>query len=431
MIVTLILQAVFPRKKMIIILDGAALSVVISLLVGQKTMKNIYDNVPWDVLVIVIGLGVFSTLFEKSRIFSVLSVRCAKFSKGNHFLLLVMFTTIMFFISAVLNNLTALMLLFPVLISILNSLGVTQKYIAVFFSLILVSCNLGGAATPIGDFPAILLMGTGVITFLNYLKMAFPLTLFIFLLLLSAAALFYFKKARIDTGKTEASFALLTMEKMYRQVKLDKSILTPGTMIFLIMFFLWMFGDRWGLSPDAVCLLGLVILLIIKHEKGEEILRNRVDFESVIYFASLFIMVSCLAGSGILKEIADHLSKSFQAPWSIVSMLMLLTGFSTAIFSAGPSMATMLPIARAIIENNHLPGDIIYIGLALSVCAGSSFFLTAATSGPLAQTFVEKAGLRTLEKEPVTFNFSTFLPYGALSFAVIQLVALGFVLLNV
>jgi Na+/H+ antiporter NhaD/arsenite permease-like protein len=427
MIGTLALQTFFPKKKMVIILSGATISVFLGIVVGHQTMKEIYNGVPWDVLAIIIGIGVFSNLFALSRVFSVIAVWCSRLSKGSHLLLLSIFALIMFFLSGVLNNLTALLLIFPILISTLRNLGTTQRYIGIMFSLILVSCNLGGASTPIGDFPAILLMGTGSISFVNYLGLAYPVTLLIFISLLILSMIFYRKKARIQIGKVESSFALLTMEKLYRKVTIDKSILLPGMLIFSFMFLLWLAGDKLGLSPDVVCFFGLIVFLIIKHNEGEKILRQNVDFESIIYFACLFIMVSCLAGSGILKTIALYLSNYFNSSWSVIISLMLLTGFSTAIFSAGPSMATMLPIAHMIISQKNLPGEIIYIGLALSVCAGSSFLLTAATSGPLAQSFIEKSNLKTFDNQDVTFNSRTFLPYGLFSFVIIQVSALIFV----
>lgn len=72
----------------------------------------------------------------------------------------------------------------------------------------------------------------------------------------------------------------------------------------------------------------------------------------------------------------------------------------------------------------RLPGPAVYVGLALSVCAGSSLFLTAATSGPLAQALTERANLRDIEGRAVRFGFFEFLPAGLLSFGVIQGVAL-------
>src|SRR5690606_13305669 len=89
----------------------------------------------------------------------------------------------------------------------------------------------------------------------------------------------------------------------------------------------------------------------------------------------------------------------------------------TGLFSAGPSMAALLEVADVLAR--ELPGDVVYVGLALSVCAGSSLFLTAATSGPLSQALVERSGLRDATGRRVFFGFRDFVPVGVLAFTIV------------
>jgi hypothetical protein len=85
-------------------------------------------------------------------------------------------------------------------------------------------------------------------------------------------------------------------------------------------------------------------------------------------------------------------------------------------------MAALLEVARP--HAAVLPPAAVYLGLAFGVCAGSSLFLTAATSGPLAQSLVERARLVDDHGQPLHFGFRTFLPVGILSFCVILAVGL-------
>ncbi|SLM32796.1 Putative transporter (arsenite and citrate). Homologie with MamN [Desulfamplus magnetovallimortis] len=431
MMLTLLLQAIIPTRKMLIIFCGATVTITIAAVLDNQSIISIYNGVPWDVLVILLGLGIFSTLFARSRIFSYLAVWCSGASKGDSLLILAMFSAIMFFLSCTLNNLTALLLVLPVLLTILKALGVTQDFIGLCFSLLIVACNLGGAATPIGDFPAILLMGTGSISFLRYLALAFPMCLLIFGIILSVAVYYHKKKVKENTSLLERSLALTSMAKLYRNIAIDKTILYPGIAVFCLMFGLWIAAAEIGLSPGVICFTGVGIYMIIKNEAAEEIIRHHVDFESILFLTALFLMVSCMAGSGLLDQVAALLSDSFKDTRMLICALMICCGISTAIFSAGPSMATMLPIAKQIILRGDVAGDTVYVGLALSVCAGSSFLLTAATAGPLAQSMVEKSGLKTREGSPAIFNFMTFIPFGIVSFTIIQLCGLAFVLARI
>jgi Na+/H+ antiporter NhaD/arsenite permease-like protein len=431
MIATLIIQALIPLRKMLVIFCGATITITIAALVGGQTIDNIYKGVPWDVLIILLGLGIFSSLFARSRIFSYLAVWCSRASQGKYLLILIIFSSIMFFLSCTLNNLTALLLVLPVLLSILKALGVTQGFIALCFSLVITACNLGGAATPIGDFPAILLMGTGSISFARYLILAFPMCCLLFGVIVLIAVVYYQRKNRENPSLLERSLSLTSMAKLYRNVTIDKILLYSGVVVFSIMFGLWITAARIGLSPGVICFLGVGLFMVIKHEYAEDIIRNKIDFESILFLTALFLMVSCMAGSGILDHVAGLLSEYFKETRMLICALMICCGISTAVFSAGPSMATMLPIAQQIIMQGYVAGDTVYVGLALSVCAGSSFLLTAATAGPLAQSMVEKSGLKTRDGARATFNFMTFLPFGIVSYLVIQIGALAFVLIRV
>ena len=316
----------------------------------------IYSGVPWDVLVILLGLGIFSSLFARSRLFSALAVWCSRASQGKYLLILIMFSSIMFFLSCTLNNLTALLLVLPVLLSILKALGTTQGFIALCFSMVIVACNLGGAATPIGDFPAILLMGTGSISFVRYLILAFPMCILLFGVILVLFSVYYNRRGSEDAAPLERSLALISMAKLYRNFTIDKTILYPGIGVFCFMFGLWIIAGKIGLSPGVICFLGVGLLMVIKNEEAEDIVRHGIDFESILFLTALFLMVSCMAGSGILDAIAGFMTVYFTDTKMLVCALMVCCGISTAIFSAGPSMATMLPIAQQVIAKGGGPG---------------------------------------------------------------------------
>jgi hypothetical protein len=90
----------------------------------------------------------------------------------------------------------------------------------------------------------------------------------------------------------------------------------------------------------------------------------------------------------------------------------------------GPRSPQLRPLRDPGPHPRDLPGDVVYVGLALSVCAGSSCLLTAATAGPLAQALCERADLRDARGEAIRFGFSEFLRVGLLSFVIIEAGAL-------
>ena len=148
------------------------------------SIKDVMNNYQYNVLIILIVMELFTNLISSTGIMEMLSIKLAILSKGNKKLILVLFDLLMFFISAFLNNITAVMMILPIIFVLLKTIGINKKYLNLFFATILALSNTGGASSPIGDFPAIVIMNSGITSFLGYLIRAFPLFLLTSLLLI-------------------------------------------------------------------------------------------------------------------------------------------------------------------------------------------------------------------------------------------------------
>lgn len=221
--------------------------------------------------------------------------------------------------------------------------------------------------------------------------------------------------------------SVLVMRKLYRNVRLDLSLLAPSLCILALMLAAWLFiPAATGITPELVCWIGVGVALWARASLGERLLRTRVDFEAALFLLSLFRMVGAVRRTGLFAQIAVALTQLPVAPWAQLVLFLILSGITTGLFSAGPSMAALLEVAQVLA--GRFPPGAVYVGLALSVCAGSSLLLTAATSGPLLQTLTERAELRDRDGRLLVFGFFQFLPVGFLGFAIIQFVAIVYVL---
>ena len=138
-------------------------------------VRSVMENYAYDVLVILIVMELFTNLIAETGIMQLLAVRLAELSAGRKRLCLVMFGALMFLLSSCLNNITAVMMILPVMFVLLKALEVDGGYVSTFFAAMLALSNTGGAASPIGDFPAVVIMTSGITSFLSYLVRAFPL----------------------------------------------------------------------------------------------------------------------------------------------------------------------------------------------------------------------------------------------------------------
>lgn len=422
----LLLQAIFPSVRVLVVAAAAGLACLASTLLGIAPTNKILAEVPWDVLVILVTLGLISQMLAASRLFDRLAVRATRISQGDPRRLYFVFAIAMYLVSGVVNNLTALVLVLPVLHVLLRLGGTSQRYVSWTLGILLVACNLGGAATPIGDFPAILLLGRGSMTFGAYLSQAAPATMVALTVLLCVAGFVVRPSRGVPRDPLSTALTRASMEAFHRGITLDKRIFLPGAVSLGLMVCAWLFlPASLGVGPELVCWLGAALALFGSFRLGEKLARAGIDAEAVFFLLSLFVMVVAVRKTGLFEHIARSLERLPLPPSGQLVVFLLLVGILTGLFSAGPSMAAMLEVAESLAK--RLPPHAVYVGLALAVCAGSSLFLTAATAGPLAQALTERADLRDLEDRPLRFGFFEFLPAGILSFVIIEMTAIGYV----
>lgn len=427
--ITILAQAMLPRMRVVLLMSGAALSLALCARLGVATSGAVLSKVPWDVIVILVALGAISELLSSARVFDVLAVRAAQWSRGDPTRVLAVFAVGMYVVSGLVNNITALLLVLPVQLVLLRLLGADQRYIRWALGTLLVCCNLGGAATPIGDFPAILLLSRGSMTFGAYLSLAMPATLIATILVVSVVVLAVRPARAMASDELTRSLTVATVSHLYRRVRVDRAVLVPASLCLLAMLAAWLLAPpSSGLSPELIAWLGGCAALVFAGHRGEAIARRSLQAEAVLSLLSLFVMVGTVRESGVFTLIVRGLF-DLSLPATIKLLLFLtITSVLTALFSAGPSMAGLLDVAESLAR--VLPSSTVYVGLALAVCAGSSLFLTAATSGPLAQAMVESAGLRGSDRAPLRFDFREHLRVGAVGFALTLAVDYGFVALS-
>jgi Na+/H+ antiporter NhaD/arsenite permease-like protein len=430
LVLTLVAQALRPSLRLMIVGGGAAVACFVATVLGVTTTRALFAAIPWDVLLILVTLGLFTEMLVETRVFGVLALASSRGSRAGLRRIILLFTISMYAVSGLVNNLTAILLVLPILLILLKLLGAEQRYVSWTLGLVLVACNLGGAATPIGDFPAILLLGRGSMTFSGYLAAAAPPTAVALAILLVAAVLL----VRPDRGVARDPFStrltLAVMSALYRNVRLDLRLLLPSLAVLAAMLVAWIVVPASsGVGPDLIAWAGAGAVLLLRPKTGEGLLRRRVDVEAVLFLLSLFLMVAAVSKTGAFAAVTRGLQGLPVGPLGQLIVFLVFAGVLTGLFSAGPSMAALLEVAESLARS--LPPTAVYVGLALSVCAGSSLFLTAATSGPTTQILTERAQLRGVDGEPIRFGFFEFLPVGLLSFAIIQAVAIGYALITV
>lgn len=385
-------------------------------------IKSVMSNYSYDVLVILIVMKLFTNLIAETGIMQLLAIKIAEMSKGKKRLCLMMFGGMMFLISSCLNNITAVMMILPIVFVLLKTLEVDKKYVCTFFAAILALSNTGGAASPVGDFPAIVIMTSGITSFLSYLTHAFPLFAITSAVLIVVWG--YHVKKENDDGALRR-LAVTNLKSQYKNIEIRFDVLKLLAVVFVGMFLAWSFVPQNIIPPEIIAILVYGIAMVICSVKKIKV-RQIMDLKSVLTIASFLFFAQVVSQTGVLNLLATYLQNHIDNPKILVMVIMVITSLVAGIFSAGPAAAAMMPVIINICQG-PLGGqsDWIAVAYAAAICAGSSLFMWSATAGFILSGKVNGAGIEAEDGKKTSWGVGQYLKYGFVNYAIQLSIALA------
>ena len=385
-------------------------------------IKSVMSNYSYDVLAILIVMELFTNLIAETGIMQLLAIKIAEMSKGKKRLCLMMFGGMMFLISSCLNNITAVMMILPIVFVLLKTLEVDKKYVCTFFAAILALSNTGGAASPVGDFPAIVIMTSGITSFLSYLTHAFPLFAITSAVLIAVWGL-HVKKENDDGALRK--LAVTNLKSQYKNIEIRFDVLKLLAVVFVGMFLAWSFVPQNIIPPEIIAILGYCIAMVICSVKKIKV-RQIMDLKSVLTIASFLFFAQVVSQTGVLNLLAAYLQNHIDNPKILVMVIMVITSLVAGIFSAGPAAAAMMPVIINICQG-PLGGqsDWIAVAYAAAICAGSSLFMWSATAGFILSGKVNGADIEAEDGKKTSWGVGQYLKYGFVNYAIQLSIALA------
>lgn len=388
-------------------------------LTNAVSLNAVMKNYQYNVLIILIVMELFTNLILSTGIMELLSIKLAVLSKGNKKKILILFGLLMFFISAFLNNITAVMMILPIVFVLLKTIGVNKKYLNLFFAMILAMSNTGGASSPIGDFPAIVIMNSGITSFLGYLVRAFPMFLLTSILLI----MWWNRKVKDDKSKLYyRQLSIDLLKSRYKNLIVKKDVLFGLLIIFLFMFIGWSFVPQNLIPSEIIAVLGYVIAMFYCKLKKINIYQ-KIDFKPILTISSFLYLAEVVSSIGILNDIASYLQMNIVNQKYLMIVIMLITSLVSGLFGAGPATSAMMPVIINLCSKTFvLQADWVAIAYAASICAGSSLFMWSATAGFILSKEINSANILDEENsKKINWNIIDYLKYGIQNY-IIQIV---------
>lgn len=391
-------------------------------------IKSVMKNYSYDVIVLVVIMELFTYLVSETGIMQFLAIKIAELSKGRKRICLMLFGSLMFLISSCLNNVTAVLMILPIVFVLFQALEVNQKYISVFFAVILALSNTGGASTGIGDLPAIILLSSGICDFFSYTIHAFPLFAFTSGILLIVWGLGV--KKENDDGSVR-NLAISNLKSQYKNIKIRFDVVKYLVFIFGCMFIAWSLIPQNIIPPEIIAVLGYVVAMVMCSVKKIKI-EQLMDLKSLLTIASFLFISQVVNQTGILSIIAEYFQTNISNPKLLVMVFMVLTSLVSGVFSAGPAAAAMLPVIVDICNGPlAAQSDWVAVAYAAAICSGSSLFMWSASAGFILTGKINSAGIEESGGKKISWGVSSYLKYGLINYSIqlsIALVVIAIVL---
>ena len=385
---------------------------------GKVQFGDLATAFPVDVLAILLTLDIFSRFVAQTGALDAIGLKLARATKGRAALAAMLMGLLMFMSSALLNNLAAIFVLAPIFLTLLRAMRAPAAVTTMFLSLMLVLCNVGGMATPMGDFPAILLMSSGLVGFTPYLVGAFPLAFSIALIAIIAYAIGLQRKQAESWDPQEEArtrIYLSLMDARNRHIAPDLVRAGMLSAVFVAMVLAWALiaPDAWPFFMTAV--IGVAAAAVLTGPKRTAEVIGQFDLKTLIVIVAILSVAALVSVLGVVGVIANALVALIPNSTLLLVALMTLVTIAAGLFSAGPATAAVLPIFISLSEGPLSPlGDLIGVAFAASICAGSSMFMHSATAGPTLRGEVVKAGFVDGEGRAV-WGAKSYLGFGLLT----------------
>ena len=314
---------------------------------------------------------------------------CMRIAKLVHFNTIPIFITFMI-MSAILamfiDSITVILFLAAVTVELSQLL----KFNPVPMIMAEIFCaNLGGAATMCGDPPNIIIGTSLHYSFADFVSNT---GLIAGISLIVIVFYFYFifrKELKVKTGKIEVSESDLDPSKAIK----DKKGFIVSTLIFLCAVVLLVTHAQTGLTVAFIGVF-IAILTVIAAGKHTIEIMKRVDYDTILFFIGLFVVVGGLEETGFLEVIADGIEGiSGGNAFVMLGIIVWLSAVASALVDNIPFAATMVPVIKSLGIGGpagFLP--VLAWGLSMGTDIGGSATPIGASANVVGISVAEKAG---------------------------------------
>lgn len=384
---------------------AALLGAAIMIIIGVVELRTAFtSHIQWETITLLIGMMILVHITSKSGVFEYVAIKTAKAAGGKPIRILMFLSLLCAVGSAFLDNVTTVLLIVPVTLSITRILHISP--IPFFMSEILFA-NIGGTATLVGDPPNIMIGSANPhLTFNAFLFNLAPIVIIISVVTLGI--IYFIYRNHFTTTEKQIATLMALDEKEYikdRKLLIKSLSVLAGTILGFILH------SVIHVDAAVVAMTGATVLMLIgvKQHELEDVFAH-VEWVTIFFFAGLFVLVGGLQDIGLISSLANGVLEVTNGDIGFAAVLILwVSGIASATIDNIPFVATMIPLINDLATGLGLSADspqieVLWWSLALGACLGGNGTLIGASANVVVAGMARREGYK--------FSYFDFLKIG-------------------
>ena len=249
--------------------------------------------------------------------------------------------------------------------------------------------NIGGASTLVGDPPNIIIASRAGLSFNDFLVHMAPIVIVVMVVFVAMLPRLFRGSFDVDAERVAD---VMSLEE--REAIRDPRLLVKCGVVLVGVFTAFIAHSVLHIAPSMVALLGAGILVLISRLERSEYLSS-LEWETLLFFVGLFIMVGALVKTGVIDQLARAATEATGG--NALLTVMLILGVSapvSGIIDNIPYVATMTPIVSELAANmsNLAHPDVLWWALALGADFGGNLTAVGASANVVMLGIARRAG---------------------------------------
>jgi Na+/H+ antiporter NhaD/arsenite permease-like protein len=373
-------------NKTLVALIGAGIVVVLGVVESADAFYSHETGIDWDVIFLLLGMMIIVGVLRQTGVFEYIAIWSVKRAKGSPLRIMILLVLITAFASALLDNVTTVLLIAPVTLLVCDRLSINP---VPFLIAEVFASNIGGTATLVGDPPNIIIASRAGLTFNDFLLHMAPIVLVVVAVFIALLPWLFRGSFGVDSERVTD---IMSLEE--REAVRDPGLLIKCGIVLVLVFAAFLAHPVLHIEPSIVALVGAGTLILISRMDRSDYLSS-VEWETLLFFAGLFVMVGALVKTGVVGEIAQSAIEITGG--DALSTTMLILGVSvpvSGIIDNIPYVATMTPIVSEVAASlpDGTDPNVLWWALALGADFGGNLTAVGASANVVMLGIAKRSG---------------------------------------